>query len=248
MKNTKGAGAQGNAAPEEYDLVILGSGVGAKLSAWTFASRGQRVAVVERKYVGGSCPNIACLPSKNIIHTAQVASYVRRSGEFGIAREGFRVDMVAVRDRKRKMVAGLVETHLDEYRQSGAELIMGTGRFIGPRTVEVTLNDGGRRLLRGTNVVIGTRQRPDTAVINWLDRQARTSVWTTSNTVLEIRFGLQVMTTGKRRSLLIASFERLLAELIQQRIAPFDGEAAQRAADLMATRQKKGRSGELRRA
>jgi pyruvate/2-oxoglutarate dehydrogenase complex dihydrolipoamide dehydrogenase (E3) component len=156
MKNTQGAAAQGNAVPEEYDLLILGSGAGAKLAAWTFASRGQRVAVVERKYVGGSCPNIACLPSKNIIHTAQVASYVRRSGEFGIAREGFRVDMQAVRDRKRKMVAGLVEVHLDEYRQSGAELIMGAGRFTGPRTVDVTLNDGGRRVLRGTNVVIGT--------------------------------------------------------------------------------------------
>ena len=152
----KGAQASVNSAPEEYDLVIIGSGAGAKLIAWTFGSRGQRVAVVERKYVGGSCPNIACLPSKNVIHTAQVASYVRRSGEFGIAREGFRVDMSAVRDRKRKMVAGLVEVHLDEYRRSGAELIMGTGRFVGPKTVEVALNDGGRRLLRGTNVVIGT--------------------------------------------------------------------------------------------
>ena len=156
MNNTKGAQASENAAPEEYDLVIIGSGAGSKLSAWTFASRGQRVAVVEKKYVGGSCPNIACLPSKNIIHTAQVASYVRRSEEFGIARDGFRVDMSAVRDRKRKMVSGLVEVHLGEYRHSGAELIMGTGRFVGPRTVEVTLNDGGRRWLRGTNVVIGT--------------------------------------------------------------------------------------------
>ena len=72
-------------APEEYDLVIIGSGAGAKLAAWTFASKGQRVAVIERKYVGGPCPNIACLPSKNIIHTAQIASYVRRSDEFGIA-------------------------------------------------------------------------------------------------------------------------------------------------------------------
>ena len=156
MNTTKKVQASGNAAPEEYDLVIIGSGAGAKLIAWTFGSRGQRVAVVERKYVGGSCPNIACLPSKNIIHTAQVASYVRRSGEFGIARDGFRVDMSAVRDRKRKMVAGLVETHLDEYRHSGAEFIMGSGRFVGPRTVEVALNDGTRRLLRGTNVVIGT--------------------------------------------------------------------------------------------
>ena len=102
-------------------------------------------------------------------------------------------------------------------------------------------------ILLDTNVLSALmRQRPDAEVIHWLDRQPRTSVWTTSVTVLEIRFGLQVMTTGKRRSLLIAAFERLLAELIQQRIASFDGEAAQRAADLMATRQKKGRSSELR--
>src|SRR6201997_236360 len=64
--------------------------------------------------------------------------------------------MSAGRGRKRKMVAGLVETHLGEYKHSGSELIMGTGRFVGPRTVEVALNDGTRRLLRGTNVVIGT--------------------------------------------------------------------------------------------
>jgi pyruvate/2-oxoglutarate dehydrogenase complex dihydrolipoamide dehydrogenase (E3) component len=143
-------------SPEEYDLVIIGSGVGSKLTAWTFGGKGQRVAVIERKYVGGSCPNIACLPSKNIIHTAQVASYVRRSGEFGIAREGFRVDMSAVRDRKRRMVSGLVDSHLAEFKQSGAELIMATGRFIAPRTVEATLPDGTTRQLRGKNVVIGT--------------------------------------------------------------------------------------------
>src|SRR5260370_34775622 len=86
-------------APEEYDLVILGSGTGSKLIAWTFPGRGQRVAVVERKYIGGSCPNIASLPSKHIIHTAQGASHVRRSEEFGIVRECFRVEMSARRDR-----------------------------------------------------------------------------------------------------------------------------------------------------
>src|ERR1700761_783060 len=120
------------AQPEVYDLLILGSGAGSKLAAWTFAGRGQRVAVIERKYIGGSCPNIACLPSKNIIHTAQVASYVRKSEEFGIAKDGFRVDMFAVRDRKRKMVSGLVDTHLAEFKQSGAEVILGSARFIGP--------------------------------------------------------------------------------------------------------------------
>jgi pyruvate/2-oxoglutarate dehydrogenase complex dihydrolipoamide dehydrogenase (E3) component len=142
--------------PEDYDLLILGSGAGAKLLAWTFAGRGQRVAVVERKYVGGSCPNIACLPSKNVIHTAQVAQYIRRSEEFGIDVDGFRVKMAAVRDRKRRMVQGLVETHLALYKQSGAELIMAAGRFVGPKTLEATLEDGTKRLLRGENVVIGT--------------------------------------------------------------------------------------------
>jgi pyruvate/2-oxoglutarate dehydrogenase complex dihydrolipoamide dehydrogenase (E3) component len=95
------------AQPEVYDLLILGSGAGSKLLAWTFASRGERVAVVERKYIGGACPNIACLPSKNVIHTAQFAHDVRRSKEFGVSIDSFHVDMQAVRDRKRRMVQGI---------------------------------------------------------------------------------------------------------------------------------------------
>lgn len=142
--------------PEDYDLVILGSGTGTKLLAWTFAGRGQRVASIERKYIGGACPNIACLPSKNVIHTAQVAHYVRNSEEFGIAIDRMTVNMPAVRERKRRMVQGLVDTHLDLYHRSGAELIMASGRFVAPRTLEATLADGTKRLLRGTNVVIGT--------------------------------------------------------------------------------------------
>jgi pyruvate/2-oxoglutarate dehydrogenase complex dihydrolipoamide dehydrogenase (E3) component len=142
--------------PEVYDLLILGSGAGAKLLAWTFAGQGQRVAVVERKYVGGACPNIACLPSKNVIHTAQIAHNVRRSEEFGVSIDNFRVNMPAVRDRKRRMVQGLVDTHLALYKQSGAELIMASGRFVGPRILEATLADGTKRLLTGKNIVIGT--------------------------------------------------------------------------------------------
>jgi len=142
--------------PEVYDLVILGSGAGSKLLAWTFAGRGQRVAVVERKYVGGSCPNIACLPSKNVIHTAQVAHNVRHIEEFGISVDNFKVNMPAVRDRKRRMVQGLVDTHLALYQQSGAELIMASGRFVGPKILEATLADGTKRLLSGKSVVIGT--------------------------------------------------------------------------------------------
>lgn len=74
--------------PEEFDVVLLGGGTGATVAAWTFASGGKSVVVVDRKYIGESCPNIACLPSKNIIHSAKVASYCRGSAEFGISQDG----------------------------------------------------------------------------------------------------------------------------------------------------------------
>ena len=145
--------------PEDFDVVVLGSGAPGKLISWALATRGQRVAVVERRYVGGSCPNIACLPSKNVVHSAKVAQYVRRGAEFGSGGGERKVDMAAVRDRKRTMVDGLVEMHLENYRSSGAELIMGSGRFVAPRTIEVALNAGGTRTLRGQNVVIDTGSR-----------------------------------------------------------------------------------------
>ncbi len=145
--------------PEEFDLVILGGGTGSTIAAWTFAGEGKRVAVVDRKYIGGSCPNIACLPSKNIIHSAKVASYFRRSKEFGISHDGFAIDMAGVRERKRMMVTGLNEMYLENYKQTGAEFICGTGRFLAPRTVEVTLADGTTRQLRGANVIVSTGTR-----------------------------------------------------------------------------------------
>jgi pyruvate/2-oxoglutarate dehydrogenase complex dihydrolipoamide dehydrogenase (E3) component len=145
--------------PEEYDLVILGDGTGSTLAAWTFAGEGQRVAVIDRKYIGGSCPNIACLPSKNIIHSAKVAAYVRGSEEFGITTGGFSIDMSAVRGRKRRMVAGINEMYLDNYKKTGAEFILATGKFIGPKTVEATLPDGSVRRLRGANVIVSTGTR-----------------------------------------------------------------------------------------
>src|SRR5271155_5218477 len=144
---------------EEYDLVVLGSGTGGKILAGTFAQKGQRVIAIERKYVTGSCPNIACLPSKNIIHSAKVASFFYRSNEFGISKENVRINMAAVRERKRKMVRNLADIFLDTYKKSGAELVMGTGRFVGPKTIEVDLADGGKRTFCGKIVIINTGSR-----------------------------------------------------------------------------------------
>src|SRR5215467_9647378 len=155
-KNTSSAQSLKQTDSEAYDLVILGGGTGSTIAAWTFAKQGQRVAVIERQYVGGSCPNIACLPSKNILHSAKVASYFRRSAEFGIAKRDFTVDMRAVRERKRRMVSRWNDVYLDNYKNSGAKFILGSGRFVGPKILEATLPEGTTRQLRGTNVIINT--------------------------------------------------------------------------------------------
>ena len=141
---------------EDFDLVVLGSGEGSKFLAWTLARQGKRVAVVEHRWIGGSCPNVACLPSKNIIHSAKVASYFARAEEFGIEINGYNVNMAKVTDRKRSMVKALVDIHVRNLETSGAELVLGHGYFIGPRTIQVDLQSGGKRQLRGVNVVIGT--------------------------------------------------------------------------------------------
>jgi pyruvate/2-oxoglutarate dehydrogenase complex dihydrolipoamide dehydrogenase (E3) component len=139
---------------ETYDILVIGSGESGKYLAWTMASEGHRTAVVERKLIGGSCPNIACLPSKNIIASAKVRSFTRRAAEFGVDLESAATNMKGVQARKRAMVDSLIEVHLSRYHASGAELIMGGARFSGERTVDVELNDGGRRQLRGERVFL----------------------------------------------------------------------------------------------
>jgi pyruvate/2-oxoglutarate dehydrogenase complex dihydrolipoamide dehydrogenase (E3) component len=147
------------AEPKSYEDIVLGSGAGGKLLAWHLASSGRRVAVVERRYIGGSCPNINCLPSKNEIWSAKVADLLHHAAQFGIVTGSVAVDMAKVRQRKREMVEGLVALHLDLYRKSGTELIMGDGRFVAPKTLEVRLRDGGTRVLKGERVFLnlGTR-------------------------------------------------------------------------------------------
>src|SRR5258708_10460115 len=110
---------------EEYDFVMLGSGYGSKFLAWTFAEQGQRVAAIERKYLGGACPNIACLPSKNVIHSAQVASSFERGPEFGMLTDKWSVSMPRVRARKREMVEGLLQIHRDNFARNKVEVVMG---------------------------------------------------------------------------------------------------------------------------
>src|SRR6516164_3666216 len=134
---------------ERYENLVLGSGGAGKFMAWTMAGEGRRTALVEREALGGACPNVACLPSKNIIYSAKVAALARHGAEFGLKTEALSVDMKTVQRRKQLMVEGLHQMHVDRTKASGAELIMGSARFVAPRTVDINLNSGGKRTISG---------------------------------------------------------------------------------------------------
>ncbi len=144
---------------ERYDMLVIGSGEAGKHLTWTLAQAGHRTAVVERKYIGGSCPNIACLPSKNVIRSAKAHWFARHGAEYGIQTGPVSTDMKGVLARKRKMVEGEVQFHLDRFKATGAELIRGEARFVAPKKVEVQLNDGGRRTINGERVFLDLGSR-----------------------------------------------------------------------------------------
>jgi pyruvate/2-oxoglutarate dehydrogenase complex dihydrolipoamide dehydrogenase (E3) component len=139
---------------EQFDVLIFGSGQGGKLLAWNLATEGKKIAVVERQWVGGSCPAVACMPSKNEVWSARVAYLAQRAAHFGTLTGSVSTDMAKVRQRKQDMVEREIALHLNAYKESGAELIMGHGQFVAPKTIEVSLNTGGKRLLLGEQVVV----------------------------------------------------------------------------------------------
>ena len=139
---------------ERFQNVVLGGGEAGKYIAWELARWGQRVAVVERALIGGSCPNIACLPSKNVIHSAKVAEFVRHAATFGLRIGPWTLDMAGVRDRKRELVDGLIAIHKARFAADGLEFILGEGRFVAPQTIEVRLAQGGTRRLEAERVFL----------------------------------------------------------------------------------------------
>ena len=145
--------------PEQYDAIIIGSGEAGKYMSWHLGSLGQHVISIEDKRIGGACPNVACLPSKNVIHSAKVAQYFQRGAEFGIVHGDWRADMAGVNARRQQMVDGLQQVHLANFAKSHAEIVMGFGRFIAEKTIEVALNAGGTRTFRSDRIFLDTGSR-----------------------------------------------------------------------------------------
>src|SRR5688572_11262002 len=112
---------------ERIENVVLGGGEAGKYIAWDLAQQGRPVIVIERALIGGSCPNIACLPSKNVIRSAKVADLVSRAESYGVRIEGATVDMTGVRRRKREMVDGMIAIHEKKFAIPHLEFLLAEG-------------------------------------------------------------------------------------------------------------------------
>jgi probable pyridine nucleotide-disulfide oxidoreductase len=148
---------------EHFDILVFGGGKAGKTLAIDQAKAGKKVALVEAGMIGGSCINIACIPSKTLIRSADVAHSVAISSQFGLQVEGSREDLAAVASRTAKVVAEMVATNQASFDASGMTLIKGWGKFVGPKTIEVE-TDGGSRTVHGDKVFINlgtTAEIPD---------------------------------------------------------------------------------------
>lgn len=151
---------------EQYHNLIIGSGEAGKYLAWNLAKMGQKTALVERSMIGGSCPNIACLPSKNVVHSAKAISLIDPTKGLGVVTGSYKVDMAGVARRKREMVEGLIELHLANFKASGVELVMGEARFTAPKTIEVIPNNSGaHRVLQGDRMFLCVGSRASIPVV-----------------------------------------------------------------------------------
>lgn len=145
---------------EHFEFAVIGGGKGGKTLAAKMASAGRSVVMIEKGMIGGSCINVACIPTKTMVKSAKVAALARRAAEFGIRLAFDKADAIGVRDRKRAVVAEMVGRNQANFDGSGMTLLIGTAHFTGPRALEVKLREGGVWELTADKVFINTGTRP----------------------------------------------------------------------------------------
>ena len=134
--------------PQQYDAILIGSGQAATPLSIALAAAGMRVALIERKHVGGTCINEGCTPTKTMVASGRVAYLTRRAADYGVHCGPVSVDLEKVRQRKRDIVDSFrngSQSRLE--KTANLDLIFGDARFTGPKTIEVRLNDGTQRSL-----------------------------------------------------------------------------------------------------
>ena len=167
---------------QKYDAIIIGAGQGGMPLANLLAGKGWKTALVERKYVGGTCINYGCTPTKTMVASAGVAYLARRAAEFGVQTGDVSVDLVKVRQRKRDMVESFRASNLRRINNSGVELIEGTARFTAPKSLLVDLNAGGSLLLNSEKIFINTGGRTRVPALPGLDQVP----WLDSTSLMEL--------------------------------------------------------------
>jgi pyruvate/2-oxoglutarate dehydrogenase complex dihydrolipoamide dehydrogenase (E3) component len=156
-------------ADQYYDAIVIGTSQGDRFLPVELAKAGQKVALVERDQLGGVCVNRGCTPTKTMVASARIAYEARRGAEYGVRTGPVSVDLAAVRERKRAMVAGARENYASLLPQDGLDLIEGEAHFTGPKAVEIALTDGGTRQISAPVVVIDTGTRPKPLAITGAD-------------------------------------------------------------------------------
>ncbi len=134
---------------ERFDVIVIGAGQAGVPLTTALAGAGLEIALIEQKHVGGSCINWGCTPTKTMAASARIAYHARRAADYGVENGPVSVDMKTVRERKRDMVQSFRQSTRGQIENSSAELIMGMARFIGDKTIEVQLHQGGARRLSG---------------------------------------------------------------------------------------------------
>lgn len=145
---------------EHFEIAVIGGGKGGKTLAAKMATAGRSVVMVEKGMIGGTCINVACIPTKTMVRSAEVAELARRSADFGIRAPFDHAEMAGVRTRKRAVVAEMVQRNQGNFDRSGMTLLIGTARFTAPRAFEVRLGEGGIRALSADQVFLNTGTRP----------------------------------------------------------------------------------------
>jgi pyruvate/2-oxoglutarate dehydrogenase complex dihydrolipoamide dehydrogenase (E3) component len=176
-------GSMSDRGVEDVDLLVIGGGKAGKSLAMDRAKAGWKVAMVERDKIGGTCINVACIPTKALVGSARTVLMARHAEVMGVELgDQPLVSVDGLRRHKSSVVDGMVAAHKKMFADSGMDFILGTARFITPRTVEVETRDETIRLLRGTDVVINTGTTP---AIPDLAGITESRVWT-SETILQL--------------------------------------------------------------
>jgi dihydrolipoamide dehydrogenase len=143
---------------KDYDVVVLGAGPGGYVAAIRCAQLGQKTAIIEKKWWGGVCLNVGCIPSKALLHNAELAHIVKhRAAEFGFKFPGeVELDYGVAFKRSRKASERLVKGVQSLMKSNKIDTYEGWGAFTGPLTLEVALNSGEKETLNAKNVIIAT--------------------------------------------------------------------------------------------